>query len=125
MQDLIHSDNPREQIGAADVFNVVGMPDEALEVFSNVIQRWPQRNNLWLVMGQTELSKAQSANPAQALVYLTKAVNSGYKTAQTYALLGLAYSQMGEKENAVKNLEQALRLDPSRNDARELLDRVK
>ena len=101
------------------------MPDEALEIFSNVLQRWPERKNLWLVMGQTELSKPQSSNPAQALAYLEKAIDSGYKTAQAYALLGLAYSQMGEKENALKNLEQALRLDPSRNDARELLDRVK
>ena len=125
MQNLIHSDNPREQIAAADVFNVVGMPDEALEIFSSVIQRWPERNNLWLVMGQTELSKAQSANPAQALAYLNKAVDAGYKTAQAYALLGLAYSQIGEKENAVKSLAEALRLDPSRNDAKALLDRVR
>jgi tetratricopeptide (TPR) repeat protein len=125
MQNLIQSDNPREQIGAADIFSVVGMPDEALEIFSNVIQRWPERNNLWLVMGQTELSKAKSSNPAQALAYLEKAIDGGYKTAQAYALLGLAYSQMGEKENALKSLEQALRLDPSRNDARELLERVK
>jgi tetratricopeptide (TPR) repeat protein len=125
MQDLIRSDNPKEQIGAADIFNVVGMPDEALEIFSNVIRRWPERNNLWLVMGQTELSKPQNSNPAQASAYLKKAIDSGHKTAQAYALLGWAYSRTGEKENAEKNLEQALRLDPSRNDARALLDRVR
>src|SRR5205807_6593508 len=90
MKDLIQSDNPKEQIAAADIFNVVGMPDEALEIFSDVIQRWPQRDNLWLVMGQTELSKGQSTNPAQALAYLKKAIDSGYKTAQAYALLGWA-----------------------------------
>jgi tetratricopeptide (TPR) repeat protein len=76
-------------------------------------------------MGQTELSKVQKSNPAQALAYLNRAIDAGYKTAQAYALLGSAYSQMGEKESALQNLEQALRLDPSRNDARELLDRVK
>jgi tetratricopeptide (TPR) repeat protein len=125
VQPLIHSDNPREQIAAADIFNVVGMPDEALPILSNVIQRWPERNNLWLVMGQTELSKTKSPNPAVALTYLKKAIDSGYKTAQVYALLGLAYSQVGERTNALKSLEQALELDPQRTDARELLDRVK
>ena len=82
MENLIHSDNPREQIAAADIFNVVGMPDEALPIFSNVIQRWPERNNLWVVMGQTELSKTENDNPALALTYLKKGIDSGYKTAQ-------------------------------------------
>ena len=124
MENLIHSDNPREQIAAADIFNVVGMPYEALPIFSNVIQRWPERNNLWVVMGQTELSRTENANPALALTYLKKGIDSGYKTAQAYALLGLAYSQRGEKENALNSLERALELDPQRKDAKELLDRV-
>jgi Tfp pilus assembly protein PilF len=76
-------------------------------------------------MGQTELSKPQNSNPTQASAYLKKAIDSGHKTAQAYALLGWAYSRIGEKENAEKNLEQALRLDPTRNDARALLDRVR
>jgi hypothetical protein len=125
MENLIHSDNPREQIAAADIFNVVGMPEEALAIFSNVIQRWPERNNLWVVMGQTELSKTENANPALALTYLKKGIDSGYRTAQAYALLGLAYSKVGEREKAVKSLDQTLELDPQRNDARELLDRIK
>jgi predicted Zn-dependent protease len=125
MEKLIHSENPREQIAAADIFNVVGMPGEALPILSNVIQRWPERNNLWIVMGQTELSKPQSPNPAQAVSYLKNGIDSGYQTAQAYALLGLAYSQVGERTNAVKSLEQALEIDPTRNDAKELLDRIK
>ena len=125
MGKLIHSDNPREQIAAADIFNVVGMPEEALPIFENIIHRWPERNNLWVVMGQTELSKKQSPNPAQALAYLKKGIDAGYKTAQAYALLGFAYSQMGERTNAVNSLQQALELDPERNDAKELLDRIK
>jgi Tfp pilus assembly protein PilF len=75
-------------------------------------------------MGQTELSKTENANPALALTYLKKGIDSGYGTAQAYAILGLAYSQTGEKEKALNSLERALELDPQRQDARELLDRV-
>lgn len=124
MEKLIYSGNPREQIAAADIFNLVGMPDEALPIYSNVVQRWPERSNLWVVMGQTELSKTSNANATLALSYLKKAVDSGYQTAQTDALSGLAYSQVGEKIKAVKSLEQALERDPARSDARELLDRI-
>jgi len=125
MQPLIQSDTAREQIAAADIFNVVGMPYEALPIFSKVIERWPEKNNIWVVMGQTELSKTENSNPALALMYLKRAIDSGYKTAQVFALLGLAYSQIGERVNALNSLEQALALDPARNDARKLLDRLK
>jgi Tetratricopeptide repeat len=125
MQPLIDSDTPREKIAAADIFNIVGLPNEALPIFSKVIEKWPDRNNIWVVMGQTELSKTENPNPALALSYLTKAADSGYKTAQVYALLGLAYSQMGERQNALNSLEQALKRDPGRNDARKLLDQLK
>jgi Flp pilus assembly protein TadD len=76
-------------------------------------------------MAQTELTKPEYANPAQALSYLKKAADSGYRTSQVYALLGLAYSQVGEKQNAMNSLEQALALDPERNDARALLNQLK
>src|SRR4030095_4884578 len=104
MQQFVQSENPREQIAAADIFNVVGMPYEALPIFSKVIERWPERNNIWVVMGQTELSKTENVNPALARTYLKKAIDSGYKTAQVYALLGLAYSQVGERQNAMNSL---------------------
>jgi tetratricopeptide (TPR) repeat protein len=124
MQHLIRSDNPREQIAAADIFNVVGLPDEALPILSRVLERWPERKNLWVVLGQTELSKRESPNPAQALAYLERAIDSGYTTAQAYTLLGLAYSQLGDRQSAIKNVERALELDPQRQDAKDLLDRL-
>src|SRR5207237_10355036 len=107
VEHLIRSDNLRRQIAAADIVIVVGMPDEALPIFAHVIEKWPERSNLWVVMGQTELSKTESANPALALTYLKKGIDSGYKTAQAYALLGMAYSQVGEKEKARTSLGQA------------------
>ena len=76
-------------------------------------------------MGQTELSKTQSPNPAQAVAYLKKGIDSGYITAQAYALLGLAYSQVGERTNALRSLERAVELDPERSDAKQLLDQIK
>jgi hypothetical protein len=125
LEHLIQSENPREQIAAADIFNLVGMPDDALSIFSKVVQRWPERNNIWLIMGQTELAKNESANAALALTYFKRGIESGYETAQAHTLSGLAHLTIGEEENALKSLGRALELDPDRKDARDLLDRIK
>ena len=74
-----------------------------------------------MVMGARESAK----NPRLAITYLEKALALGRKTAETYSVLGAAYYNAGEYKKAKEAFQRALKINPDRRDAKELLDAIK
>jgi Tfp pilus assembly protein PilF len=58
------------------------------------------------------------------MMFLDKAIATGYKTAEAYSFLGAAYARMNEPEKAKETLVKALKINPDRQDAKELLNAI-
>ncbi len=61
---------------------------------------------------------------AQARDYAEKAKTSRPDNSELRAMLGNIYAQLGEKQQAVKEYEEAIRLAPDRQDVRERLEKI-
>lgn len=61
----------------------------------------------------------------KALEETNKAMSLVPKSAQAYALKGSIYYKMGRNKDAQQNWQQALRLDPSLDDVKRSLERIK
>lgn len=125
MQYLTDSTNMQYMVAAADNFNFVGRTDLGMKTFFDVVERWPSKGKIWMVMGEWELGADNPKSPLLALSYLQKAIDVGYGTAEAYTFLGAAYNRIGYQAKAVQALEKALRINPNREDAKEILENIK
>ncbi len=122
---LTHSENIQDQITAADTFNLLGLGDLATQTFFNVLSKDPNQPKLWMVLGEWELSKQDYRSPLLAMMFLDKAITLGQKTAEAYYYLGSAYVKLDRPENAREALGKAIEINPYRQDARDLLTKLK
>jgi tetratricopeptide (TPR) repeat protein len=122
LEYLLKSSNAQDQIAAADLFNLMGRFNLAMSTFLKVVDRWPNKGRVWMILGEMELSKNESSvNPVSAAQYLEKAILAGQPTAEAYAFLGWAYYRSGQFEKSAKALKEALQINPDRTDAKNLL----
>jgi hypothetical protein len=63
--------------------------------------------------------------PDDALAFLAMNAEFYPNSAATYAAMGQAYNRKNDKENAIKNLEKAVQLDPNNQQAKRMLDQLK
>ena len=119
---LSESSEADDQIAAADIFIIMGQDDLALEIFNKVVARWPGKGRIWMVMGQLKSKKDDPQSSALALAYLEKAIAMGQKTSEAYSFLGLAYYRTGHIDKAKEALNKALKINPERKDAKDLLN---
>ena len=63
--------------------------------------------------------------PDDALAFLQMNTEFNPNSAATYAAMGQAYNRKNDKENAIKNLEKAVQLDPNNQQAKRMLDQLK
>ncbi|MBI1956941.1 MAG: tetratricopeptide repeat protein [Candidatus Niyogibacteria bacterium] len=121
---LSDSEDPDEQIAAGDLLNLVGRDDLAMEVFKKVVRLWPERSQVWLIMGEMVVDKNDWVNGIAASLFFEKAVAHGAKTAEAYSYLSLAYVKTGQFEKADIAARKALAIDPNYQSAKDRLEEI-
>ncbi|OGN00792.1 MAG: hypothetical protein A3B91_04570 [Candidatus Yanofskybacteria bacterium RIFCSPHIGHO2_02_FULL_41_29] len=117
---LLQSENYDDMVAAADIFNYLERPNLGMKTFLQIVEKWPKKGKIWMIMGEWESEK----NPHLAITYLEKAISVGHRTAEAYSYLGLAYKNIGEIEKAEQAFTKALRINPDRQEAREFLEAI-
>ncbi len=119
LRHLTESDEVIDQLAAADFLNLIGRVDLSMSLYMRVVSQWPHNGKVWLVLGRTELTKANQdeSNPELAAVFLERAIQEGWKTWDAYSFLALAYFRTGQIERTEWAVKKELRLDPDNVDA--------
>lgn len=111
---LINSNDANDQIAAADILKTVGQTNQAIKVDQEVVNKWPNKNRIWFIIGKWQLQNIASVQSQyEALQNIQKAIGQGYKTAETYTYLGIADYNLGRVPEAKLALAQALKIDPT------------
>ena len=120
---LSDSQNPADQLAAADLFNLVGRVDLSMPLYLKYVSEVPDNGKVWMVMGKTELTKAntQDSNPYLAAIYLERALANGWNTWETYSYLALAYYRTGQMERTREMVKDELKVNPDGLDAQQWL----
>jgi tetratricopeptide (TPR) repeat protein len=121
LKPLLSSNDFSDQAAAADIFNFIGRPDLAMSTSFDIACRWPEAGKIWKVMGQVELTAQGDYTPILAVMFLDKAISEGWKTADAYSSLAVAYMKLGKKERAREALEKALKINPEYAEANKMM----
>ena len=121
---LTSSQSPDDKVAAADLLNLIGREDLAREEFLRIVIKSPQRGKIWMVMGEMALGLDNETSTVLGMMFLEKAISVGHKTAEVYSYLGAAYARMRQPEKAKAALRAALKINPDRDDARILLEKI-
>jgi len=84
----------------------------------------PYAPNLYLGRIHLELSEENADEANRAVAYLTRSAGD-LPRADTYLYLAQAHRRLGNKEEAEKACESALKIDPGHKEARALLDKLR
>ena len=126
LSHLLESTDSDEMIAGADLLALMGRFDLAMLSYMKVVSQWPERGKVWLVLGRTELTRAdqQNSNPTLALLFMQQAINHGWKTWESYSYLALAYFRTGQLDKAREAVNEELKLDPNNEDGKLWLDNL-
>ncbi len=98
-----------------------GATDEAITAFEEVLRIAPDNREAVSILARALISRERYA---KAVELLTRVVEDGTASAETFALLGHAYGVLGDQPRARQALEEALRLDPSNDALRNALNEM-
>ncbi len=118
---LKDSKNYDDLVTFADIANLIGREDLGADTFLKIVYKWPEDRTVWMIMGEWELAKNQYRNHLLSMMYLEKAISLGQRSAESYTFLGIVYDKLQQKEKAIEALEKALKINPDRRDAKDLL----
>lgn len=118
---LLTSGIEEDKIAAADILNLLWRVDLSRNVFLDVVLNRPDNPKIWMIMGEWELSIERLENSLLGMMYLEKAISLGQKTPEAYSFLGLAYFKLGRFDEAIEATKKALKINPDREDAKDLL----
>lgn len=121
---LSDSKNSEDVLSAADIFNLIGRTDLSMPLYLKVVSQDPEAGKVWMVLGKTELTKAdqENSNPYLAAIYLERAIAEGWKTWESYSFLTLSYYRTGQIDRAREAVNEELRIDPGNEDGIKWLD---
>ncbi len=119
---LLRSPVEDDVIAAADIFNMLGNIDLGREAFFDVVIKRPSNGKIWMIMGEWQLLDTSRQSAVLGSMFLEKALDVGYKTAESYSFLGVAYYRLGRYDKAVEVLNKSLDINPLRADSKSLLD---
>jgi tetratricopeptide (TPR) repeat protein len=121
LRHLTESASVEDRLAAGDLFNLIGQGNLANAEFLDIVIHSPERGKVWKVLGETALSYNTETDNVLALMFLDKAISVGHRTAEAYSFLGAAYARLGQEEKAKEVLRKALKINPDREDAKQLL----
>jgi Flp pilus assembly protein TadD len=98
-----------------------GRLQEAVDVLSRAVAKDPDNLESWVNLGAAQGRLGRSREAIRAL---ETARDKGARTPTVYNALALSYLQEHQKEQAVKYLQESLRIDPTQKDAVDLLQKV-
>lgn len=73
----------------------------------------------------TLANRVAAAKPGDGLQWLQLNLEFYPKSARTYLAIAQIYSRQSDKDNAIKNVEKALEIEPENPQAKRLLDQLK
>jgi predicted Zn-dependent protease len=124
LRPLLQSDKFEDKLAAGDIFMLVGNTDKGMQTYFDVVEKWPESGKVWLVMAKWELSFNLPKSPLLAIMYLNRAIDNGYITADVYTELGNAYYKIGYVQQAETAVMKALKLDSQWTAAQGLLHTI-
>jgi hypothetical protein len=118
LKPLSDSKDAKDQLAAADLFNLAGRTDLSVPAYLKYVSKWPSNGKVWFVMGKTELTIVEESkrNPYLAAIYLERAIKEGWRTWQTYSFLAMAYFRTDQIERAKAAVKEEARLSPKNED---------
>jgi predicted Zn-dependent protease len=125
LQPLLTSEFYDDREAAANILSLVGRADLAINAAFDIVTKWPDKGVTWKVMGQMELTATSSYSSVLAMMFLDKAISTGYKSADAYTSLAEAYMKLGKKDKAEEMLQHALKINPGYRDALEMMKQIK
>jgi Tfp pilus assembly protein PilF len=117
---LSTSGKTQDLIAAADICNLVGRVDLSMQFYQKVVSLDPTRGKVWMVLGRTELRKADQANsnPYLAAIYLENAIKNGWGTWESYSYLALAYLRTGQLARTKEMVKKEMEIEPNNPDVK-------
>ena len=127
MKPLETSERLNDKLGAADLYSLVGFTDFANEIYLKIVSEYPEKGKIWMILGTIELTRSdqENSNPALALVFLQRAIAEGWKTAEAYSYLALAYYNLGDIEKAKEAVAEEFKIDKDSKDAARWMENFK
>lgn len=122
---LKNADDFEGMVAYADIANLMGRSDVGIETFNRILQKWPENPKMWMITAEWELQRSGTPESARiALAYLEKALALGQTTAEVYSFMGLAHARLNNIEASREALNESLRINPNREDAKRLLAEI-
>ena len=87
---------------------------EALNIYLNLVQTDQNDFELYFLIGTIFL---QINNLDKSIEYLTKSINLNFKFSNSFNNRGIAHAKKSEYLNAIKDYDEAIKLNPSNFDA--------
>ena len=106
----------------AVALKIQGRTREACEQFEQAARLQPDNSNFWYNVGAC---LSELGRPQESLTAFLKAKDLNMSQTKLYIGLGHVYFQLGQKKQAREALQKALALDPTRDDARKMLETLK
>lgn len=112
----LHPDDPQLRYYLGSLYEFVSLPDEAIKSYQTALRlHGPDSPALyWVRLG---LAQAASGNPADGESSFLAALERNSESADAHYQLGKLYLAQRKYDLAEKNLEAAVRLDPSLHEA--------
>ena len=108
---LINAKNVEALYAKAKFLQDVNKINEAMSIYSEIIQINPIHKNSLYNMGAIELGVKKDLN--KAINYFTKAINAEPKYAEAYFARGVCYQELKDKDNAYADYNMCLQLKPN------------
>jgi tetratricopeptide (TPR) repeat protein len=125
MQPLLSSEDYTDRTAGAEILSLMGRPDLGIAALFDIVSKWPDKGSTWKLMGQMQLQASGNYSPILAMMFLDKAISTGWRTPDTYTSLAEAYLKLGKKDKAEEALHKALKKNPDDRAAQELMKQVR
>jgi tetratricopeptide (TPR) repeat protein len=105
----------RSEVLLGRLYQLNNQPDEAARIFKSILNNNPNSVEALTYLGRLDINQSDY----KAAVGVLEKVPHDQRSPSTYAMLGLAYSQLNDYTKAASNFKTALDIDPVNVDIRQ------